>query len=403
MSTSADSLRYLLGDAITGDVLAELNHSAGARVEASAVGDDRVQCSVLLGAPENRDKDWEHLLLGGSRFLAAVTDDNHVVAAGILSTEFDYSLSTTQLSLNANSIRGWFEKRFVIDVGVDPTVVPETYVSIQGKSPRGVAAYVVSIALQRAGAQAPAIVVPQEYITEPGDSDEYFEAKDFHPVSEVLSDVEQRGYEVVFQPRLTSEGKLIWELAVGNPAVTSPYTFTVNPQEQKDSSVVVDFSEMANTVWGVRSDDTYEQPFITKQTGGELENWLLMETVISAHNEESGTAMAKRTSAEFAAHRLPEQTFQTSLWDETGELLRHGVGSTCLIAIDEDPLFGTVTLQARVLAISAQGRSHNIEVTLSTATAVSRFSASAGSALRRSVAKRKAQSEEIGILKRRVL
>lgn len=362
---SADSLRWLLADALTGEIVRELPVIAGTSLEISTAGDDSLGCSILLGAQENAGENWRELLLGRDRVLAAVTADNFVIAAGLLSSEFAYNPTTTRLDLKAVSLESLFDKRMILGVSADPLTDPESTVAIVGKSWPGVAAFVVSQAIQRAPSASPAIITPQEYLDATGTSEEYYKASEFHTVRRALNDVRDRGFELRFVPSITSGGGIIWALQVGAPLLPSSFAFAATLSSLPDgTSIKESLRDVVSTVWGVRTVPEVSTPFITK-TEDLPAGRLLREFVITAsQGETTGEAQAARLSNHFAAHRLPEQTFDVNVWDEGGAILRGGLGGACVLSVENDPWLGTQSITARVIGISASGSTESIRLTL---------------------------------------
>lgn len=401
---STDNCRWVVGNALTGEVLRALPVISGTSAEVSTSGDDTLSCALLLGDEENREIDWKTLLLGGDRFIAALASDNHVIAAGMLTSDFDYDPTSTRLGLSAVSLESWLEDRMVLGVGVDPITTPDATVAIVGKSWRGVAAFVVSQAIQRAPGASPAVIIPAEYLSEGGSSEEYFIASEMRQVSSVINDVRDRGYEIRFVPSMTGTNELIWTMHIGAPLLTNSLELSAPLAALPGTNVRVKTSlkDTITTVWGVRNHVDFDTPFVTKQEsipGGRL----LREMVVTADKDESdGAAQAARVANAFNAHRLPESTYTISVWDEEGTILREGLGATCVLQVSNDPWLGTQNIETRVIGMRAEGGSYVVSLTLDASGTTYANRASSASPTRRFVAMQKAASTDISVVKRRI-
>ncbi len=200
-------------------------------------------------------------------------------------------------------------------------------------------------------------------IEEPGDKQRTYFSWDLATVADRISDIMNLsgGNEVVFDPYLTPDNHLRFELRAGKPElITTTHRWdTTLPDSRVDlESVSGSGSNLTNQVWATGGKDS-DKTLMCRRTATPLAGYGLMQSANTAHTTvERLSTLQQHATGQLANGCWPDETFSLKV----GEEWAPHVGDHAITRVDDDYL-GSQTLELKVTDISGDTGSDLLTVT----------------------------------------
>ena len=169
------------------------------------------------------------------------------------------------------------------------------------------------------------------------------------------------GNEVIFEPHLTDDGHLRFQLRAGKPElITATHRWdTVLPDSRVDlESVSGSGANLTNQVWATGGKDS-DKTLMCRRTMTPLEGYPLMQSANTSHTTvERLSTLQQHATGQLAAGAWPDETFTLSV----GEEWDVHVGDHAITRFSDDYL-GDQTLELKITDISGDTGSDLLTVT----------------------------------------
>lgn len=200
-------------------------------------------------------------------------------------------------------------------------------------------------------------------IEEPGDKQRTYYSWDLATVADRISDIMNLagGNEVIFEPHLTDDGHLRFQLRAGKPElITATHRWdTVLPDSRVDlESVSGSGANLTNQVWATGGKDD-DKTLMCRRTMTPLTGYPLMQSANTSHTTvERLSTLQQHATGQLAAGAWPDETFTLKV----GEEWDVHVGDHAVTRFSDDYL-GDQTLELKITDISGDTGSDLLTVT----------------------------------------